>query len=532
MPGLKLKALLSPKSSGAIALTTLLAAMGNNTCIADASGKPLLGHLPAEAHNGSPRAPVIYDGATLGFVFGPSPAAGALASLLSHLAARELENRALASEVLHLYRELHLIEQLSEELAAVLDLSAVGESALAQARRLIPATHGSVLVFEKPGSSLRRVASFEDSSDAGGVPAPLAPGSRFAAAILERGTGEIVNHYGRDRAVGAEQKPAALIAAPLRAGQRTVGLIALANTAEGASYSAADLKLLNTISLQTAAAVENSLLCVEMVGAARDREQLATIQRELETARTIQHLLVPRTFPPFPERTDFDLHAQMTSARAVGGDFFDFFLIDEDRLGVVIGDVSGKGIPAALFMAVTRTQLKTTALRNMPPADCFCEVNRFLVRERVSTMFATCFYGLLNLRSGEFQYCNAGHNPPYLLRAEGKTAEPVTNVGGIPLGLFDGPGYAGSSLHLGIGDTLFLYTDGVPEAQNAAEDDFTDGRLIATLGASPFLDCSNLIGHVTREVTTFAGDAPQSDDITMLCIRRLSNGLSQLVGSS
>lgn len=528
MPGLKLKALLSPKSSGALALATLLEAMGNNTCIVDASGKPLLGHLPAQAHNNSPRAPILYEGATLGFVVGPSAAGGALASLLAHLAARELENRALASEVLHLYREVHLIEQLSEQLAAVLDLSAVGESALAQARRLIPATHGSILVMEKPGSILRSVASFKDSSgNAGGVPGPLGPDSRFAAAILERGTGEIVNNYAPDPPAGTEGNPAALIAAPLRAGQRTVGLIVLANTAEGASYSAADLKLLNTISLQTAAAIENSLLCVEMVGAARDREQLATIQRELETARSIQHLLVPRTFPPFPERSDFDLHAQMTSARAVGGDFFDFFLIDEDRLGLVIGDVSGKGIPAALFMAVTRTQLKTTALRNMSPADCFCEVNRFLVRERVSTMFATCY-----LRSGEFHYCNAGHNPPYLLRAEGRVAEAVTDVGGIPLGLFDGPGYAGSCLHLGVGDTLFLYTDGVPEAQNTAEDDFTDGRLIATLGASPVLGCNNLIGHVTREVATFAGDAPQSDDITMLCLRRLSNGLNQLVGSS
>jgi sigma-B regulation protein RsbU (phosphoserine phosphatase) len=273
--------------------------------------------------------------------------------------------------------------------------------------------------------------------------------------------------------------------------------------------------------LQTAAAIENSLLCAEMVGAARDREQLIAIQKELDTARTIQHLLVPRTFPPFPERTDFDLHAQMTSARAVGGDFFDFFLIDEDRLGVVIGDVSGKGIPAALFMAVTRTQVKTTALRGMPPAECFYEVNRVLVQEQVRAMFATCFYGLLNLRSGEFHYCSAGHNPPYLLRAGATAAEPITEVGGIPLGLFDGMGYTGSTVHLGPGDSLFLYTDGVPEAQNAAEHDLTDDRLVEILSAGNTLSCQDLIHFVTHQVSAFTQGAPQSDDITMLCIRRL-----------
>jgi sigma-B regulation protein RsbU (phosphoserine phosphatase) len=344
----------------------------------------------------------------------------------------------------------------------------------------------------------------------------------LAASILERGVAEIVNNCASDpRAVGPERTLGALICAPLRAGQRTVGVIALANATAGASYSAADLKLLNTIALQTAAAIENSLLCADMVDAARDREQLASIQHELDTARTIQHLLVPRTFPPFPERNDFDIHAQMTSARAVGGDFFDFFLIDENRLAVVIGDVSGKGIPAALYMAVTRTQVKTTALRGMTPAECLLEVNRVLVRERVNAMFATCFYGLLNLRTGEFHYCNAGHNPPYLLRANGGAVEPIPEIGGIPLGMFDGMEYTGNTAHVRSGDTLFLYTDGVPEARNVADDDFTEESLIATLGASGTLSCQDLIHAMTRKVSAFTDGAAQSDDITMLSIRRL-----------
>jgi serine phosphatase RsbU (regulator of sigma subunit) len=502
MAGLSLKAVLSPRSGSSPALQAICKAVGDGIGVVDPAGKVLLGG----AGNAGSRVPVLLDDATLGFVVGPAAAANAVALLLSHLAERERDTRAMAAEVLHLYREVHLIEQLSEQLVALLDLSAVAESALGQARRLIPATQGGILVTEAVDGPLRNAACFGS--------APLMPESRFAASIRERGIAEIVNDCAADpRALDGERGLGALICAPLRAGQRTVGVIALANAAP---YSAADLKLLNTIALQTASAIENSLLCAEMVGAARDREQLIAIQKELDTARSIQHLLVPRTFPPFPERTDFDIHAQMTSARAVGGDFFDFFLIDEDRLGVVIGDVSGKGIPAALFMAVTRTQVKTTAQRGMPPAECLHEVNHVLVRENVKAMFATCFYGLLNLRSGEFHYCSAGHNPPYLLRAKDGSAEPVSEVGGIPLGLFDGMGYRGSTVYLHPGDSLFLYTDGVPEAQNAAQDDFSDERLVAMLGAGSSLGCRELIHHVTREVSAFTEGAAQSDDITML----------------
>ncbi len=508
-----LKALLSQKTGTLPIFQALVNALGAEISVEGPSSTYLLG----EGSAGASRVPVCFEDATLGYVNGPPAPAAALASLLTHLAAREAERRALASEVLHLYREVHLIEQLSEQLAALLNVPAVAQSALAQAQRLIPATQGGILILEEPGAPLRNVASF-GTNGANHNGGPLDPGSRFAASILERGMAEIVNDCASDgRALASELDLGSLICAPLRAGQRTVGVIALANGAE-ASYSAADLKLLNTIALQTAAAIQNSLLCTEMLGAVRDREQLAALQKELDTARTIQHLLVPRTFPPFPERTDFDLHAQMTSARAVGGDFFDFFLIDEDRLGVVIGDVSGKGIPAALYMAVSRTQVKTTALKGMPPAECLQEVNRVLVKEKVNAMFATCFYGLLNTRTGELQYCSAGHNPPYLLRADGGV-EALAEVGGIPLGLFDGMGYVGSCVLLKPGDALFLYTDGVPEATNAEDSDFTDERLTGTLRNSLALGCRDMISFVTGELSSFTAGAPQSDDITMLSIR-------------
>jgi sigma-B regulation protein RsbU (phosphoserine phosphatase) len=312
-----------------------------------------------------------------------------------------------------------------------------------------------------------------------------------------------------------------MIFAPLRAKQRTVGLIILANDA-GDPYTAADLKLLNTIALQTAAAIENSIMCTEMVDTARYREQLTAIERELETARAIQHSLLPSVFPPFPSRTDFEIHAQMTSARAVGGDFFDFFLIDDDHLGVVIGDVSGKGTPAALYMAMAHTQVKTVALRGATPEECMAEVNRTLNNHNSSSMFATCFYGILNARTGELRYSSAGHNPPYHL-GPGGSVTPLDARGGTPLGLLPARKYEGAAAKLNPGDALFLYTDGVSEANNPESDDFSDERLVDVLRTAAALRSREMIDTVSSRLLAFTAGAPQSDDITMVAVRLAAN---------
>lgn len=216
------------------------------------------------------------------------------------------------------YREVRLIEQLSEQLAAILNSAAVARSALAQAQRLIPASHGSVLLMGKDDGLLQRAASFGDTcGDSADDSGPLGPASRFAASTLERGVGEIVNNCVSDsRALDSECTLKSLICAPLRAGQRTVGVIALANNVAGSSYSAADLKLLNTIALQTAAAVENSLLCAEMVETARERAAFAA---ELQAASTVQQLLLQSASRPTP---GFQVESVYLPASEVGGDFF------------------------------------------------------------------------------------------------------------------------------------------------------------------------------------------------------------------
>lgn len=254
--------------------------------------------------------------------------------------------------------------------------------------------------------------------------------------------------------------------------------------------------------------------------AVKDRDQLINIQRELDVARTIQETIVPRTFPPFPDRKDFEILAKMITAKEVGGDLYDLFLIDDDHLGFVIGDVSGKGVPAALFMAVSRTLLKATALRGLPPHECFKQVNRLLYLESVPSMFVTMFYGILNTKTGEIEYCNGGHNPPFLIRNNGNI-EPLEVTGGLILGALEDFDYKSNKTKLNKGDSLFLYTDGVTEAMNPKDEEFAEERLKTSLGKLNSTPLENMIDSIIKEVYAFSADAPQADDITAMALRYL-----------
>lgn len=254
--------------------------------------------------------------------------------------------------------------------------------------------------------------------------------------------------------------------------------------------------------------------------AVRDHDQLVAIQQELEVARHIQKTIVPRQFPPFPERREFAVHAEMIPARKVGGDFYDFFLIDDEHLGFVIGDVSGKGVPAALFMAVSKTVLKATALRGVPPAECCEQINRILFLESVEEMFVTAFYGILNTRTGEVTYCNAGHNPPYIVRRDGRV-EAVPSTQGLMLGLMENWNHQEKKITLERGDALVLYTDGITEALDRASNQFTDERLTDCLKRFQPPVVTDIVAGVIKEVEAFADGAPQADDMTMLALAYL-----------
>ncbi len=244
----------------------------------------------------------------------------------------------------------------------------------------------------------------------------------------------------------------------------------------------------------------------------------ARMQEELNVGRDIQLSMLPRVFPAFPDRKELELYAVLEPALEIGGDLYDFFLVDQHRLCFVIGDVSGNGVPAALFMAMTKIMVKTRAASDPSPASIVTHVNDALSAENDSCMFVTLYLGILNLRDGTLVTTNAGHNPPLLKRKDGMF-EWLTAQDGPMVGPMAGIAFKESTIRLEPGDELFLYTDGVTEADNRRRELFGKDRLKAVLDTSRVSSVVDRLGAVMQAVRTFAGDVPQADDITMLGLR-------------
>ncbi len=240
------------------------------------------------------------------------------------------------------------------------------------------------------------------------------------------------------------------------------------------------------------------------------------IESELQIAHEIQMSMVPKIFPPFPDRSELDIFAALVPAKEVGGDLYDFFFMDDDHLCFAVGDVSGKGVPASLFMAVTKTLFRATAGNGGIPGEILARLNTEICRDNESCMFVTFFCGILNIRTGQVDYSNGGHNLPYYLRRDG--VSPLENFGGRSLGLMEQSSYASGRMVLRPGEALLLYTDGVTEAMNPSRTLYSDERLAQFLGTSRSSSPRQIVGDLISDVRHFAGDAPQSDDITVLAL--------------
>ena len=250
-----------------------------------------------------------------------------------------------------------------------------------------------------------------------------------------------------------------------------------------------------------------------MVDSLKEKERIGA---ELSVATDIQANMLPRIFPPFPEHGEFDLYATMDPAREVGGDFYDFFLLDESHLAVVIADVSGKGVPAALFMVIAKTLIKNQAQMGNSPAEVFTKVNQLLCEGNETGLFVTAWMAILDTKTGTLSFSNAGHNPPMLLH-EGEFTF-LRSKPGLVLAGMEGIRYRQQELKLSPGDKLFLYTDGVTEATDADETLYGEARLSAYLNAHREQSPQMLLAGLRKDMDTFVGEAEQFDDITMLLL--------------
>lgn len=266
--------------------------------------------------------------------------------------------------------------------------------------------------------------------------------------------------------------------------------------------------------------IEKAVEQIEFVRAAqKDRQELKDIHADLTVAREIQHAILPRNFVlKMPEADRVDIFASMIAAKDVGGDFYDFFRIDDTHFGFCIADVSGKGVPAAIFMAVSRTLIKATGVRGIPSNECMQIVNDMLCGESVDSMFVTVFYGVFNILTGEIDFCNAGHNAPYILHADGRVEAVEADIN-LVLGALEGIPYKRNKMTLQSGDTLVMYTDGVTEAENVEKELYGEPRLEAELATLKGASSRQIVEAINQSVKEYAGEAPQSDDVTQLVIK-------------
>jgi len=242
------------------------------------------------------------------------------------------------------------------------------------------------------------------------------------------------------------------------------------------------------------------------------------IEGELNIAKEIQLGILPKIFPPFPDNDQIDIFASLTPAKEVGGDLYDYYFIDEDKLCFTIGDVSGKGVPAALMMVITKTLIKTTALKNIGPADIMMEVNEAISSDNPKSMFVTMIIGILDLKTGILTYSNGGHNPPILIDKTG-SAQYLEEISGPVVGVMEDMVYEPLEVELKPGDAFFMYTDGINEAMDSKEQFYTDERLIDEVVKMKAAGPQTIISGLLEDLKVFVGKAPQYDDMAMLMVK-------------
>ncbi len=273
-------------------------------------------------------------------------------------------------------------------------------------------------------------------------------------------------------------------------------------------------KPINLDDLETT--IEKTIHHLEVMREAlRSRDELVALRQELGVAAQMQESILPKVFPEDPR---YDMYAWMTPAKEVGGDFYDFFPVADGGFAVVVADVSGKGVPAALFMMVSRTLVKGSAVGEREPVKCITEVNKLLYEQNNESMFVTLFYAVLNPASGRLDYVNGGHNLPCLIKSSGEVTW-LSGDTGIVLGIIDDFPYQQHSIQLDAGDVVFFYTDGVTEAMDEADNQFGDDTLLDVLRKAAGSNPEEMTRRVVEAVHEHAAGAPQSDDLTCLALR-------------
>ncbi|MBW8011330.1 MAG: SpoIIE family protein phosphatase [Chloroflexi bacterium] len=439
-----------------------------------------------------------------------SEAALDLLVAIAGLAAMAIENARLFRETQSNLETLHLLHDISADLTSTLNIQQVLTGCLNRVQDLLGTATGSILTVD--GDELVfQIAIGEKSEEI--KPFRLPRDQGIAGWVVENAQGLIVNDVRKDARFYADADAETgfitqdLMAAPLISNERTIGVIEVSNKPGG--FTDADLDLLTTIAGSAAIALENARLFEVAVEKGR-------LERELQMARKVQSSLIPDDIPKF---SGYEFAAKWLPAREVAGDYYDFIPADEGKLGLLIADVTDKGMPAALFMAFSRSIVRANVTQAATPADGITKANQLICADSTSGMPVTLFYALLDQDSGNITYVNAGHNPPLLFRV-GKTKLVELTRTGMFVGFEEEASFEQKSVKLAPGDFLVLYTDGVCDAINSEGQDFGEKRLRKVVRKNSSSSAQEIVAAVQKGIDDFTGDITPFDDITILVVKK------------
>ena len=480
----------------------------DSLCVLDHQQEPVLGQFDTQA----PRHPIMLDGEAIGWVSGSGQIA-VVADLIAYAAQNERQSKALAQDTLAKYKELTLLYQLSEKVAACVEIPQLTALALEETRRML--TNGDLqIAIVLSDNDSQQLLIHDCIGELFSQGHSLQPVDGITASVLQSGSAEIVNDVSTDPRFA--QHPAmldtvhSLLCTALKSTDKIFGVI-LVVSERATVFQAADLKVLNVLASQIGMALGRAELITHLV-------EQELLQESLKLSRDIQMGMLSTNFPRFAPDCPVDVFAYMQPAKEVGGDFYDFFYLNPNTLLLTIGDVSGKGVPAALFMVMVKTLIRAIAKQESRPDKILEALNPELCRDNDSAMFVTLFLATLDISSGRLDFSYGGHNPPVILRRDGSVSY-LQGPTGTALGILDGFSFKQQAIDLLPGDAIMLYTDGVTEAMSVDFELFNEDRLLDHLHACPDDDAEVLTRKVLAAVNDFTVDAEQSDDITLLTLR-------------
>ena len=422
-------------------------------------------------------------------------------------AAAERRIESLTVNLLECYEELDLIYSLTRRLRSTLSAQQSAELVLSEALEIFEADSGWILPADAARPAFAPVYRATEA----------APVERLRSAVgrdvARRGKSHIFYSVRRELGLDEDGLPDSVLCAVVKTEGAVYGMLCVGRRGEERLFTARDLKLAEVLASQAAIAIENWILHLRRL---EEQQAMIRMEEEMRLAREIQSSLLPRSAPAIP---GYDIACRGVPALSVGGDYYDFIPIDEERLALCLADVSGHGMPAALLMANLQATIRSQALSSVSPAECVRRSNRLLCRNTDAGRYATCFYGVLDIPSGHLTYSNAGHDHPLVVGPEG---EPVLlDRGGLMLGVQEEPRYEEGSLVLGPGHVLILYSDGITEYFDGDDREFGVDGLKAAVARARGGSAERILDEILRSVDAHADGRPQADDMTLVVLRRV-----------